>query len=144
MVCHFLNWHTPKKESTSILAHREASFSNSGHLLSGTMGYDRSPPLSPPQLLCYDYRSSNHPPWSSQCPPTLRPSRSFGRWGRTTATMPLIILLDSVPLPMLDPLLRPLRMKQNPSASTDARVYYLSRRGSHAFPGYWNWFWLHR
>jgi hypothetical protein len=23
----------------------------SGHLLSGTMGYDRSPPLSPPQLI---------------------------------------------------------------------------------------------
>lgn len=61
--------------------------------------------------------------WSSQCPPTLRPSRLFGRWGRTTATMPSIIPLVSVPLLMPDPLLRPLRMRQNPSSSTDLLQY---------------------
>jgi hypothetical protein len=49
--CHFDNWHTPKKAST---LHPSTSPSpppqSVDTLRSGTMGYDRSPPLSPPPL----------------------------------------------------------------------------------------------
>ena len=93
--CHFCNWHTPKKESTSILAHLLSQTVDT--YISGTKPHYLPPHHHTPPQSCYDLRSSTtphvtHSPTASPLvPPPGRSCRpSYGqrrRWHRKTVSV---------------------------------------------------------